>query len=305
MDELVELTEKPEAEEIFMIAGWRQWADAGATSSGLPQYLIDHTGSRKIGRIKSDGFYLYQLPGTSRFLRPEVKFEDGYRKELRHSQNELFYTGNEHKGIVIFLGDEPHLGIERYAEAFFSAAKELGVKRVAAVGGVGAGVPYDKDRHVSCSYSMRHMKVELEEYAVRFSNYEGGVSIGSYMADRAEFHGVEYVAFYAFVPMYDFSQLSPRLQGISIENDYKAWYDVMRRLNHMFGAGIDLSDLSRQSDELTGTMASKIDELEKLMPQVPVRAFVDKLSVDFKEMSFVPLDDVWDRELGDLFKDLE
>src|SRR5438093_13187329 len=114
MDELVELIEKPEAEEMFMIAGWRQWADAGATSSGLPQSLIDHTGARKIGRIKSDGFYLYQRPGTSRFLRPEVKFEDGYRKEMHHSQNELFYTGNEHKGIVIFLGDEPHLGIERY-----------------------------------------------------------------------------------------------------------------------------------------------------------------------------------------------
>ena len=75
MDELVELTEKPLAEEIYMLAGWRQWADAGATSSALPQYLIDHTEARKIGRIKSDSFYLYQLPGTHHFLRPEVKFD--------------------------------------------------------------------------------------------------------------------------------------------------------------------------------------------------------------------------------------
>ena len=305
MDELLELTDKPQADEIYMIAGWRQWADAGATSSALPQYLIDHTKAHKIGRIKSDGFYLYQLPGTHHFLRPEVKFEDGYRKEIRTSRNEFFYTGSEHKGLVIFMGDEPHLSIERYADVFFNAAKELGVKRVAAVGGVYGGVPYDKDRQVSCSYSMRHMKEELKEYAVRFSNYEGGVSIGSYMADRAEFHGVEYFAFYAFVPMYDFSQLSQRMQGISIENDYKAWYDLMRRLNYMFHLDIDLSDLSHRSDELMTSMAAKIDELEKATPHMPVRAFVDKLSDGFTEMSFVPLDDVWKRELGDLFKDLE
>ena len=305
MDELVELTEKLLAEEIYMLAGWRQWADAGATSSALPQYLIDHTEARKIGRIKSDSFYLYQLPGTHHFLRPEVKFEEGYRKEIRTSRNEFYYTGNEQKGLVIFLGDEPHLNVERYAEAFFNAAKELGVKRVAAVGGVYGSVPYDKDRQVSCSYSMKSMKDELSQYAVRFSNYEGGVSIGSYMADRAEHMGVEYLALYAFVPIYDFSKLSDRLQGISIENDFKAWYDLMRRLNHMFGVGLDLSDLSRQSDELVTSMAAKIDELEKTVPHVPVRAFVEKLSNGFTEMSFTPLDDVWDRELGDLFKDIE
>ena len=98
MDDLLELTEKPVAKEVYMIAGWRQWADAGATSSALPQYLIDHLGARKIGRIKSGGFYLYQLPMTQHFLRPEVKFEEGYRKELRQPRNEIFYAGDERKG---------------------------------------------------------------------------------------------------------------------------------------------------------------------------------------------------------------
>ena len=35
MNSLVELTERPVALETFMIAGWHQWADAGAISSGL------------------------------------------------------------------------------------------------------------------------------------------------------------------------------------------------------------------------------------------------------------------------------
>ena len=101
MDELVELSHVPVADEIYMIVGWRQWADAGAISSGLPEYLIKWTSATKIGEIKPDGFYLFQVPGTHHLLRPEIKLEDGYRKELRVKKNEFFYTGDEHKGLVI------------------------------------------------------------------------------------------------------------------------------------------------------------------------------------------------------------
>ena len=64
MSDAVEIWETPKAREIYMLAGWRQWADAGSISSGLPQYLIQQTGARHIGSIRSDGFYLFQFPGT-------------------------------------------------------------------------------------------------------------------------------------------------------------------------------------------------------------------------------------------------
>jgi proteasome assembly chaperone (PAC2) family protein len=303
MDDLVELWENPVAEEKYMLAGWHQWADAGAISSGLPQYLIGQTGARKIGEIKPDGFYLFQMPGTHHLLRPEIKLDDGYRKELTSRRNEFFYAGDETKGLLIFLGEEPHLNVERYAEAFFDAVQALGVRRVAAVGGVYGAMPYDKEREISCVYSLRGMKNELAKYAVKFSDYEGGATIGTYLVDRAEAKGVEFIDFYAFVPAYDFEQLSTLLQGVRIESDFKAWYDLMRRFNHMFDLGIDLSDLERRSDELLASMESKIDELEKKMPQLKVREYLEKLAMDFKETPFMPLDDVWERELGDLFKD--
>lgn len=305
MDDLVELWEKPVAEEKYMIAGWHQWADAGSISSGLPQYLIDQTGAKKIGQIKPDGFYLFQIPGTHHFLRPEIKLEEGYRKELRASKNEIFYAGDEKKGLFIFLGEEPHLNAERYAEAFLNVVEDLGISRVVAVGGVYGAMPYDKDREVSCIYSLRGMKDELAEYAVRFSNYEGGATIGSYLVDQAEPREVEFLVFYAFVPAYDLSQLSTLLQGMRIENDYKAWYDLMRRFNHMFKLGLDLSDLEQQSEKLLASMDAKIDQLDAKMPKLQVREYVEKLTKDFTEMAFMPLDDVWERELGDLFEDME
>ncbi len=305
MDDLLEFSETPTCEELYLIAGWRQWADGGNVSSALPQHLIDQTNARKIGQIRPDPFYIFQVPGAQHYLRPEIKLQDGYRVELQARRNEIYFSGDAHKGLVIFLGDEPHLSVERYAEAFFNIALELKVKRVAAIGGVYAPVPYDKDRQISCTYSLPSMKKELAEYAVQFSNYEGGVSIGSYLADRAEQLGIEYICFYAMVPMYDFSALSALVEAITIGNDHKAWYDVMRRLNYMFKLGLDLSDLEEQSRELVRSVAKQIEALENQVPKAQVREYIEKVNASFTETSFMPLDDAWEAGLKDIFKDQE
>jgi len=304
MDELIELWETPVIQDAGLIAGWRQWADAGATSSDLPKYLIEHTHAHQIGALKSDSFYVFQVPGTHALFRPEIKLEEGYRAELRSKKNEIYFTENNGKPLLIFLGDEPQLNVARYAEAFFRLAQEFRVRRVITLGGVYGPVPYNKDREISCTYSSRSMKDELAEYAVSFSNYEGGVSIGSYFLDRAEKLGIEYLVFYAVVPMYDLTQLSPLLQTLLIEQDHKAWYDVMRRVNHMFHLGLNLSDLERASRQLIQSFDAKIDDLEKAMPQTHVREHLTKITENFVEPSFMPLDDVWKKGLGDLFKDL-
>lgn len=306
MNNRVQLYEKPQAEKIYLIAGWRQWADAGSISSNLPEYLIDYTNATKIGEINSDGFYLFQIPGTHYLFRPEIELKNGYRKSLSSKKNEFFYTENEGTGLVIFLGDEPHLNVEGYAQAFFEAVIELDVARVAGLGGVYGEMPFDRDREVSCVYSLPKMKAELESYAVRFSNYEGGATISTYLIDKAEALNIEFFAFYSFVPAYDFSPSDgEEPQGVRIENDFKAWYDLMRRLNHMLDLHLDLSDLAQQSNELMSTMEEKLTQLEQTMPDLPIRQYLTKLEETFREQSFMPLGDVWERELGDLLEDLD
>jgi proteasome assembly chaperone (PAC2) family protein len=305
-DELVTLWETPKAKEIVMIAGWHQWADAGAMSSGLPLYLVHKLEARKIGEIRDDGFYLFQLPGAHHFLRPEIHLEDGHRKSLTKPTNEIYYTGNDEKGLVIFLGEEPHMRADRYTQALLSAVKALGVKRVAALGGVYGAIPYDQDREVSCVYSLPSMHDELSRYAVRFSNYEGGTTIGTYLVAEAEHQDIEFFSFYAFVPAYNFSDVSEVVQAISIEHDFKAWYDVMRRLNHMFGLELDLSELEEQSYELMVSMDAKIDELDEQMPDVDVRAMMTDVADEFDPRPFVPpLSDVWGKALDNLFSDAD
>ncbi|MDF1514533.1 MAG: PAC2 family protein [Anaerolineae bacterium] len=300
MDSLVKLFEQPEAKEIYMIAGWNQWADAGSISSGLPLYLIHLLNARKIGEITDDGFYLFQLPGAHHFLRPEIHLKDGYRQALDKPLNEFFYAEVQDKGLIIFLGEEPHLKVDRYVTAFLDAVQNLHVKRVAAVGGVYGEMPYDKDRHISCVYSLPILKEELNRYAVRFSNYEGGTTIGTYIVDAAEHIKQEFFVFYAFVPAYNFSEMNNMVQAVSVEHDFKAWYDLMRRFNHMFDMDIDLTELEHQSYELVLSMDAKLQEVEDQLPQLAVREYMDQVAEEFEEKPFVALSDVWGKALGSM-----
>lgn len=301
MDELVHFEEIPKAVNMRMIAGWRQWADAGSVSSALPEYLIELSGARKIGELVDNGYYLFQIPGAHHLLRPIIQLEDGYRQSLENKRNEFYFAGDSENGLVIFIGDEPHMGVDAYAKHFFSAVRELGVSQIAGLAGVYGPVPYDRERQVSCIYSLPSMKKQLEDYAVDFSNYEGGSSIGSYLVSKAEPASIPYFIFYAFAPAYDFAEGEMMTQGIRLENDYKAWYDIMRRLNHLLQLNLDLRDLEEKSQELIEIIDNRIVELEEEMPQLGIRDYLAAIEDQFTETPFVLLDDVWEDEFRNLF----
>ena len=297
---LVELAEKPLAVETYMVAGWHQWADAGSISSKLPRYLIDQIRAERIGEIQSEGFYLFQMPGTHQWLRPKVRLEEGHKKELQTRRNEFFYAGDDRKGLVVFCGTEPHLNVERYARAFLDAVEALAVKRVVAVGGVHRAVPYDRHRQISCVYSLPAIKEELAKYAVELPSQEGGASIGTYLAHRAEERGIEVLSLYASVPFYNFGKSTAGFRGIQLNSDYQAWYDVMNRLNHMLDLELDLSDLERKSRQLVAIVRTQIDEMDRRTPQLKIRERIAEMTRGFVETSFPPLSELWERELRHL-----
>ncbi|MEZ4622068.1 MAG: hypothetical protein R2867_42080 [Caldilineaceae bacterium] len=73
----------------------------------------------------------------------------------------------------------------------------------------------------------------------------------------------------------------------------------------MFKLGLDLSDLDRQSEALVASMDEKLRDLEAKMPQLQLRQYLAELTNEFTENPFEPLDEMWERELSDLFDDLE
>ena len=304
MSDLAELFEIPVTRENYLIAGWRQWADAGQISSGLPQYLIGLTGATKIGEIIDDDFYLFQIPGTHHLVRPQVKLEDGHVESMSMPKNELYYSRLGDRGLLIFLGEEPHQRVDVYASAFFDLIEAANVKRTVALGGVYGALPYDRDRNISCVYSLPELKEELERYAITFSDYEGGSTIGTYLAYLAGLRDLEFIVFYAFVPAYDFTQLGITIQGLRIDEDWKSWYDLMRRLDYMFGLGVDLLELETQSHDLIKSWDARIEELTRKRPELNVKSYMEEVSKEYEEHPFMPLDDAWD-ELDDLLQGMD
>jgi predicted ATP-grasp superfamily ATP-dependent carboligase len=305
MADSVEFYRRPVAKEIYMLGGWRQWADAGAVSSGLPDYLIQHLGAEKIGYMRSDGFYLFQFPGTHDLVRPVVQFDDGFPIALEAPRNDFYYAEVEDRGLVIFLGDEPHMDIDRYVNVFLESARELQVKRIIGVGGVYGEVPYDKERNISCIYSQRVMREELNRLSVSFSDYQGGASIESVICKRAGEQGQSFTGFYAFVPAYELSGSSQLGSSLRIENDFNAWLAILRRLNFLLKFSIPLEELEESSAQLTEAVREKFRDLAASSPDVDVQAHMEEVNATFQEMPFNPLDEVWDEELRRLLDKID
>jgi len=305
MPEALELFDIPKADEMYMITGFRQWADAGSVSSGLPEYLVKTSGARPLGEIHTDGFYLFQIPGTHNMVRPVVKFDQGYPVSFESQHNQFYYTENSQRGVVIFLGDEPHVDAERYVRSILDAAKQLRVRRIIGLGGVYGMVPYDKERMISCNYSLPWLKDQMSGLSVSLTEYHGGASIGSYLCRRAGEQGIEYVGLYGFVPLYDLSGNLQINKTVRIENDYTAWLGILRRINFMLKVNFDVSELTQSAARLARSIRSQLEEIERESPEVGVAEYMRKLSEDFTEMPFIPLDDVWEENLKHILDKLD
>ena len=175
------------------------------------------------------------------------------------------------------------------------------MRRNIGLGGVYGMVPYEKERTISCNYSLPWMKDEVAGLAVSLTDYHGGASIGSYLCKRAGDQGIEYVGLYGFVPMYDLSGAMQANKTVRVENDYSAWLGILRRINYMLKVNFNVTDLTMRASLLARGIRSRIDEIERDSPQLEVAEYIRKLSEDFVEQPFIPLDDVWEENLKQIF----
>ena len=307
-EELFTFTDKPEAN--YLIAGWRrQWSNGGRISSGLPRYLIDKNGGRQIGRMTeyvNRMCYPFQVAGTHDAFRPAAAFHEGLPSSAMTRQNAFYEIGG---GLLVFLGEEPWYRLDIYAEAFFSAIKDLGIQQTVAVEGVNGPAPPDLERRITCVYSRPEMKEQLERYGVQFSSYGSrgrqGPTIGMALVSLAhfEYSDVEMFRMGAMAPMYPFMTNNNNQLGIT--QDHRAYYDILRRLRSLFDIEMDLSELeqlgSRESREL-------LENLERLgSTNNEAKQIIDQVRVDYQYTPFVEpvdLDPALDQALENILRDI-
>ncbi len=107
------------------------------------------------------------------------------------------------------------------------------------------------------------------------------------------------------VPAYDLSQFNMTEQGMRVDYDFRAWHELMRRLNVMFNLQIDLSELEERSQRLTESLDAQVDKLCDRLGHTQLYDYFQQLEQEFEERSYMPYESMWEDELEDILDDLE
>ena len=273
------IVQKPKLRRPYLVLGISGWVDGREAATGSTRYLVRKLKAKSFAEIPLDRFHIFQVPGQLS-LRPQIRIEDGLLKEHRFPQNQFFYWVNPDadNDLILFLGTEPNLNWEEYAEAILSVAEEFAVVRIYLLGGVLDKTPHTKEPGVSCACSSEQLLQEMRKYGMHFSNYEGPGRFGTtllYICQKKRVPMVSITARATYYPEFN----------IVIPRNPKSIRAVVRRLNSLLCLNLDFSDLDREAEEFEaklGFMASHNPEFQ---------AYIEELEKDFTEVKYEePLD---------------
>jgi len=272
---------KPQLTKGRMLLGFSGWMDGGEVSTGTVKCLIEKVGAERFAEIEPTGFYIYSFPGSmevTALFRPHTKISEGIIESYEIPENTFFCS--EKNDLILFLGKEPNLRWEDYAECIFRICEDFDVKTIYFIGSVAGLVPHTREPRLFCSVSHAAMRDTFQHYGVKFSDYEGPASIVTHLTARSPEHAVSMVNLVATIPAY--------VQG----SNPKCIEAVARRLAGMLDLEVNLDDVSVISDEFEKKLNDAVQE------QPELEANIRKLEEDYDS-------EIFNNEMGDLKKWLE
>jgi predicted ATP-grasp superfamily ATP-dependent carboligase len=263
---------RPKLQDATMLLALSGWMDGGLVSTGTVRRLMELRDVTEIARIDPDPFYIYNFPGSmeiAALFRPEAKYEGGLVTDLNIPANVFHCDPAAH--LVFFIGQEPNLRWQAFADCIFHLVHEVGVSRIVFVGSFGGSVPHTRDPRLYGAVSHKRLRKLVIDHGVRLSDYEGPASFSTLLLAQAPSHKLEMLSLVAEIPGY--------LQGLnplSIEA-------VTRRLAGLLNQSVDLNSLRAASNEWEAQVTEAVQNDEEL------RATVRKLEEKYdNELIGVP-----------------
>ena len=274
--EQLKIYQSPALRNPRLLLGLSGWMDGGEVSTGTVHSLINKLGAEKLAEIKPHGFYIYSFPGTmeiTALFRPHTKISNGLIENLDIPKNNFYVS--EQSDLILFLGKEPSLNWEEFADCIFSVCEDFGVKTIYFIGSVAGLVPHTREPRLFCSVSNAKLIERFKHFGVNFTNYEGPASIVTYLTATCEQRGLNMVSLVATIPAY--------VQG----NNPKCIEAVTKRLAGMLNLKVDLRDLTAISEDFEKKLVDIIQEQPELAENI------QKLEEDYDN-------EIFNSELGDL-----
>lgn len=275
------IVKRPKLKNPQMLLGFSGWMDGGDVSTGTVKCFIDKLGAQKFATINPEGFYIYNFPGmmeVTALFRPHTRIESGLITSFEIPADAFFVS--EDADLILFLGKEPNLLWEEFADCILSLCSQFNVKMLYFIGSIAGLVPHTREPRLFCSVSDAKLKETFQHYGVKFTSYEGPASFITYLTTRCNEQNLALVSLVAAIPAY--------VQG----SNPKCIETVTRRLAGMLDVRIDLDDMEAVSDEFE----KKLNDIVQQQPELA--ASIRKLEEDYDN-------EIFDSEMGELKNWLE
>ncbi len=273
------LHSRPTLRSPYIVCGLNGWVNGGDVSVGGINYLIGQFKGAKFAEMPTSHYHIYQVPGVES-LRPVFKMEDGLIVESHLPKNQFYYAVNpaSDHDLILFLGTEPNLNWEEYADTVVTLACDFGASRLYTFGGVLDRSPYNREPKMSCTCTSVKVKNEMEKYNVNFSSREGPATFNIMLLHACKKRGLDGVNLTVRAPYY------PEF-NIIIDYSPKSIKAVLVRLNYIMHLNMNFDELDKAIRELEG----QLDFIRKQNPQF--NTYMEELEKDYVEMPYLePLD---------------
>jgi proteasome assembly chaperone (PAC2) family protein len=224
-------------------------------------------------------YHIYQIPGVQS-LNPTFKMDEGLITEAQLPRNEFYYAVNpvSDHDLIIFSGTEPSLYWEEYADTVVGLARDLGAKRLYALGGLLNKIPYNREPVMTCTCTSQQIKDEMNEYNVMFSNRVGPATFNQMLIYTCSKKGLDGSSFTVRVPYYPEYNIAIGYSAQSIKA-------VLVRLNHLLHLRLNFDELDNSIKELQG----KLDFVRQ--QNAEFNSYIEGLEKEYIEMPYEePLD---------------
>jgi proteasome assembly chaperone (PAC2) family protein len=270
---------RPTLRNPYIVCGLNGWFNSGDVSTGGVNYCIRQLKGVKFAEMPTSRYHVYQIPGAES-LRPVFKMQDGLIVEAHFPKNQFYYAVNpsSDRDLILFLGTEPSLNWEEYADTVVSLACDFGVYRLYAFCGILDRMPYTREPKISCTCTGAKIKDEMEKYNVTFSSREGPATFNQMLLYACKKKGLEGVNLTVRVPYY------PEF-NVAIGYSPKSIKAVLVRLKHLMNLNMNFDELDNAIKEVEG----KLDFVRQQNPQF--NTYIEELEKDYAEMPYQePLD---------------
>jgi proteasome assembly chaperone (PAC2) family protein len=214
----------------------------------------------------------------SALFRPHTRIDEGLVREYDLPES-VFFAAESHN-LALFRGKEPNFGWSAFADCVFAFAAAAGVSALYFVGSFGGTVPHTREPRLFSAVSDERLKPRLEQFGVRFTDYEGPASFSTQLLREAPQRGVRMASLVAEIPAY--------VQGVNP----KSIEAVVRKLAAILDLRVDLSELRTLSAAWEERLNEVLAEKEELL------GHIRKLEEDYDN-------EVFDTQMGELKQWLE